>query len=532
MDNKNSYFKPIKRDGNVYLKFFPAQEGGKRLDVRDVQNYLNMQGYPDSDVIALNKGIIAEAPEEVLVGTDLGNPFDESVMLSISMDSMLVWCKFYPGADGARPITDDGIKDALSHEKVFYGVDDEMINQLLVEHEYCTEYLIAKGTPPSVGKDAKIEYYFSTKQSLKPKHNEDGTVNYHELDIISRVEKDQLIARLIPAVPGEAGTDVKGGTLKPRDVQQLKLSFSNNIRISEDGTELYSEVTGHASLVNGKVFVSGVYEVPADVDNSIGDINYPGNVSVKGNVKSGFMIKAEGDIIVDGVVEGAQLYAGGQIIVQRGIHGMGKGLLSARGNIVIKFIEGATVRSGGYIDTESIIQSRVSANTEITVNGGKGFIMGGMVRAGSKITAKSIGSNMGTATMVEVGVEPEKLERFADLQRNAKEISKKIEMIRPILKTYTEKMNAKVQLTPEQIGFVKKQVMALKTLQGQLAPINEEINSLRMEFVSASRAKVMIQNMIYPGVTIKISELSMTTKDTRHYCQFVKDDGEIKAVNL
>ena len=285
-------------------------------------------------------------------------------------------------------------------------------------------------------------------------------------------------------------------------------------------------------MVNGKVFVSGVYEVPADVDNSIGDINYPGNVSVKGNVKSGFMIKAEGDTIVDGVVEGAQLYAGGQIIVQRGIHGMGKGLLNARGNIVIKFIEGATVRSGGYIDTESIIQSRVSANSEITVNGGKGFIMGGMVRAGSKITAKSIGSNMGTATMVEVGVEPEKLERFADLQRNAKEISQKIEKIRPVLVTYTEKMNSRVQLSPEQIEFVKKQVMALKTLQSQLAPINEEINTLRMEFVSANRAKVMIQNMIYPGVTIKISELSMTTKDTRHYCQFVKDNGEIKAVNL
>lgn len=274
---------------------------------------------------------------------------------------MLVRASFYPPAETGRNITLEDIQDELAHEKIVYGIDENMVNALLREREYCTEYLIGKGTPPTIGKDAKIEYYFSTNQSLKPKHNEDGSVNYHELNIISKVEKDQLIARLIPAVPGQPGHDVFGNELKPREVQSLRLSYANNIYVSDDGTELYSGVTGHASLVQGKVFVSGVYEVPADVDNSIGDINYPGNVSVKGNVKSGFVIHADGDIVVEGVVEGAELYAGGQIIVKRGIHGMGKGLLSAKGNVVIKFIEGATVKSGGYIETESIIQSKVSA---------------------------------------------------------------------------------------------------------------------------------------------------------------------------
>ena len=134
-----------------------------------------------------------------------------------------------------------------------------------------------------------------------------------------------MIARLIPAVPGQPGHDVFGNELKPREVQSLRLSYANNIYVSDDGTELYSEVTGHASLVQGKVFVSGVYEVPADVDNSIGDINYPGNVSVKGNVKSGFVIHADGDIVVEGVVEGAELYAGGQIIGEAWHSWNGKG---------------------------------------------------------------------------------------------------------------------------------------------------------------------------------------------------------------
>ena len=107
---------------------------------------------------------------------------------------------------------------------------------------------------------------------------------------------------------------------------------------------------------------------------------------------------------------------------------------------MIKFIEGATVKSGGYVETESIIQSQVSANSEVIVSGGKGLIRGGMVRVSNKVSAKVIGSAMGIATHVEVGIEPRKLERFAQLQQEAKDIGKKIETIRPILMNYSEKM--------------------------------------------------------------------------------------------
>lgn len=532
MENRNGYFKPVVKDENFYLRFFPAQEGGKRLDTRQVISYLNSQGYNECDLRAIDQAATSVVSEELYIGSAMGNLFHEKAEITVSSDNMLIWCRFYPASDIGRSITLEDIQDALTYKKITHGVDEAMVNSLLQNREYCTEYLIGKGTPPTMGKDARIEYFFSVNKSLKPKHNDDGTVNYHELNIISKVEKGQLLARLIPAIPGDPGMDVLGAELKPKEVQNVHLSYANNIRLSEDETEIYSEVTGHVSLVQGKVFVSAVYEVPADVDNSVGDINYPGNVSVKGNVKSGFVIRADGDIIVEGVVEGAQLYAGGQIIVKRGIHGMGRGVLSANGNIVIKFIESATVKSGGYVETESIIHSHVSAKTEINVSGGKGFITGGVVRASNKISARTIGSEMGTATHVEVGVEPEKLEYYTNLQHEAKEIGKKIEMLRPILLNYSEKLKAGMEIPADKLEFMKKQIMALKVLQGKLAPINEEINILRMEFMNAGRAKVEVQNVIHTGVTVKISDLSMTTKSERKFCQFMKKDGEIKTINL
>ena len=56
-------------------------------------------------------------------------------------------------------------------------------------------------------------------------------------------------------------------------MKNRKLEYGLNIVASEDGNDIFSDVTGHVSLQGGKVFVSDVYEVQADVDASSGDIH-------------------------------------------------------------------------------------------------------------------------------------------------------------------------------------------------------------------------------------------------------------------
>ena len=71
--------------------------------------------------------------------------------------------------------------------------------------------------------------------------------------------------------------------------------MDGDLTVSEDGLQLISSVSGHVTLENDKVFVSNVLEI-VDVDNSTGDIDYQGNVNIKGNVLAGFSVKATGDI--------------------------------------------------------------------------------------------------------------------------------------------------------------------------------------------------------------------------------------------
>ena len=181
------------------------------------------------------------------------------------------------------------------------------------------------------------------------------------------------LAILHPEDPGDDGKDVYGNVIKPRNVKRELLRFGRNINLAENRREIYSAVDGHVDLVDNKVFVSNVMVVE-NVDLSTGDIDYEGNVQVNGNVCSNFKIKANGNVEVRGVVEGAEIIAGGNVTIARGVNGMSKGIIKADGNVIAQFIENAQVDAKGYVETGSILHSKVSAGTEIRVGGKKGFI--------------------------------------------------------------------------------------------------------------------------------------------------------------
>lgn len=534
MAQVNGYFQLHVADNRTWMKIIPPMEGGSPVSIKMITGYLDEKSLTDYNMkeIVNVLNLKDQQEQEIMVGSAPYKPLAESIQLSISLDKMLVFMTAFPGMEGGELLTKQEIYDELKRNKVVAGMLDEVIDDFIANRIFCKEIVICKGIPATQGKDAKIEYFFNRNLNTKPKKNEDGTVDYHSLDTISCVSKDQKLAALNKEEPGANGSDVMGNIMKPRDVKALKLEYGNNIRISEDKLEIYSVVTGHASLVGTKVFVSDVYEVPADVDNGTGDIDYNGSVYIKGNVKSGFKVVAHGDIVVEGVVEGAELYADGQIIIKRGIHGMTKGILDAKGNVIAKFIENATVRSGGYIETESIMHSTVGAYSEIMVSGKKGFVMGGIIRAGQKVEVRCLGSDMGTMTTVEVGVEPSKKERYSKLRDELAQRQKEMEQIKPILITFTQKINKGEELAKNKVAYVQQLTQQFRQNQDAANALKEEFTSLHQEISMSTDARVKVQNTVYPGVKITISDVSLTTKKERGFCQFVREGGEIVIKNL
>lgn len=532
MGQSNAYFKLDIQPEGTFLMTFPPGEGGTIIELSEVTSYLNRHNCNNYDLKELNRAILMSKACRIKVGDIYPVKVNEEMDTRVSLDKMLVSCRFFPESEDGSQITAQEIIRNLNIQNIRVGIKQDEILKFLNDRAYCTDFLLASGKAPVNGKDARIEYYFNTNLNMKPKKNDDGTVDYHQLNVISHVDEGDCLARLYQAEEGRPGSDVYGNEVKPRAIKNLKLEFGKNITLSEDKLEIYSDVTGHASLVNDKVFVSDVYEVPADVDNSTGNIDYQGNVTIKGNVKGGFSVVARGDVIVEGVVEDSVIQAGGQIIVKRGIHGMTKGILKASGNVICKFIENATVISGGYIETESILHSKVAANSEVRVNGRKGFITGGVISAGNLVEAQTIGSSLGANTRIEVGVDPEKKSRFTELQQFIQQTNKAIDQLKPILLTYGEKMAKGEALSKEKIKYVEQLAQAMKTKETEVKNVQEEYNQLHALMLHNSNAKVRVSKTIYAGVVVSISEVSLTLQEDRSFCQLVRDQGEIKIITM
>lgn len=528
----NGYFQLIGKEDGTYIRLIPFEKCDE-ININEINEYLTDKRIYDFDIKKLNAMVTkAEEKVELKLNNDRLLPTNEHLRIRLSADKMMAIGRFYPPSNGGKKMSVSEIKSSLSMEKIEYGILEDKI-ELYVKKGgmYCKDIILAKGTPITRGHDAKIEYFFPTDLNSKPRMNPDGTVDFHHLDNIAKVEKGALLARLIPEDLGKAGMNVLGEVIRQPSYQKQKLKYGKNITISEDKTELYSDFAGHVSLVEGKVFVANQYEVE-DVDNSTGNIEYDGNVIVKGNVRSGFEIKAEGEIRVQGVVEGAVLIAGGDIILERGIQGMNKGVLQAGGNVITKFIESASVKAGGYVHTEAILHSRVIGKNEVIVQGKKGFITGGEVMSMNKVTAKTIGSPMGTDTVIEVGIDPETKSRSEELSKRIKELRIEVNKISPIITDVAKKKAMGVKFNAEQTLYIKTLSENYRAYSEEMNEANEEMEELKKSILECANARVKVTDKIYSDVKLVISDGIMFVRKEYQRCQFVCEAEEIKILQL
>ncbi len=533
MSGRNGFFQIVIKQDGIYLRIHDAEQGGESVSYEEISEYLNSQKIYYYDNVAIGRALMTEGErQDIKISDDPVPAIDESVKVWIDENRMYAMARFYPPSDRGHLMTKDEIVSVLARTGVKYGLNENAILKYLEDRRYCTDYILAEATQPVQGHDAVITYHFNTDLTLKPKRNEDGSVDFHQLDMISHCRKGQLLATLEPMDPGKPGIDVCGVVLRPNKVNNRVLRHGKKLYLSEDGLKMYSQVDGHVSLVDGRVFVSDTYDVPADVDASTGDIDYEGNVIIKGNVITGFSVRAKGNVEVNGVVEGAYIEAGGQIILKRGMQGMNKGTLRANGNIISKFIENAEVIAGGYVSTESILHSRVSAKGDVIVGGKRGFVTGGEIRSGTMISVKTAGSQMGTVTLLEVGIEPRILEEFRELEKKIASMLADKEKLAQALIAFRKKLDGGAQINEEKMDYLKQVTQNNIILETQIKEARRRYEELKIDVDNNTSGSIKVSDIIYPGTKVVISNVIYFVREETHHSKFVRDRADIRVIPL
>lgn len=425
----------------------------------------------------------------------------KDIQVDISNNQMLATVCLRKLTDEAV-YTYDEIMDKLADAGVKMGIDEEKILQMIDHKIYEEKVVVAVGKPQEAGMDGYYEFFFDTdyRTNSKPSLRADGSVDYFNTKLFEKVEEGAKLAEYHPPTKGIFGYNICGKLLTPKPGKPKPRLRGKGFTVSEDGNSYYAAFTGKIDYMNYDMNVSHIYDVSGNVDLSVGNIEFDGDVNIAGSVISGVEIRAMGNIYIGGHVESANIYSGKDIILNDGVNCKGKGHIEAKGNIEGKYFENATVCAGGDIKCGYLLNSVVTARGKVIVEGRHGSIFGGDVTGIMGIETVNCGHESATKTILRVGATKELRKEYADSIMTLKEIVEQIDMYASALKKY----DAVKKIKPEKFN----QETYTKILQSKIIKMAEEnkwddaCRKLFELIKDSARADVRIDKDIYPGCRI------------------------------
>ncbi len=445
--------------------------------------------------------------------------------LRVEKDAMTAWLYLMPPEEG-QYYTKRDLETFLEHRGVIKGFHSSNLSAMIKKKVYNREIIVAQGQQSVDGKDGYFEYLFSPDEYGAPKIREDGSVDYTNMSALQNVRQGDKVAIYHYAVQGIDGYTVYGGELKSKPAKDLPPIRGRGI--TRENNEYFALSDGKIEAKQGKIDIQKVHQIVGDVTMIIGKIEFFGDVIINGNVESGVTIRAGRNIEVHGTTGCASLFAGGDVILSRGIQGGGK--ISARGSVFADFIENTTVEAGGTVQSNTILNAQIYAKDKVITTGKRGCIIGGYTHGLKGIEAMAVGSDVEVRTILHCGYEPEAYERLVEMRRQeteAKEaLANLVEAMTDALREKRLRGSSTSAATEAKLSAWNKQK---DLLFSQLDAISQEREQLE-ELVESSRgASIKVDGYVYRNVIIGINaEQMVVEKDTR-FMRYSADKGIIEA---
>lgn len=417
---------------------------------------------------------------------------DAQPVVHVSGDGLDAWVLILPPVGNGQDVTRAMLDEAFKERGVCFGLKRRVLESLPREQErYFRLYHAARGTPAAHGADGQVTELFQRHLEKSFAVDEHNRVDYTTLNNVQNVEEGGVICRITLPQKGVPGKSVQGQEIPAKDGKPASVPKGRNTELTEDGTALIATIAGHVDFTGRAFQVKPMMEIKGNVDFSVGNINYLGDVIIHGDICSGFTVRAVGSITVDGVVEACTVEAGGDLILARGVQGDSKAIIRAQRNLYAKFLENCCVYVKETLQTDCIINCDVYCDGKVDVRTGHMKIIGGTIRAAQQVSAGTIGSRNEGRTDVFLGGFP--CEDY-DYDVLTKEVN------------HLETELAQTERQPE--NPVKKNKM--NKLKMQLLVSRKKLEQLRKEQTEQSTEELesfrMVCDTVYPGTILTIGK--------------------------
>lgn len=430
---------------------------------------------------------------------------------------------------GGKTVSESDVRQELTKQKICYGIDDNAIKQIIENGPYDTPRRIAFWTPPEDGVNGTIKYLFEKNVEIKPKEDENGFVDYRDLGIIRNITQGTIIAEITLPTTGEPGTNIRNEKVMQKIGVAANTAHGEGIGLSGTGEQLIALTDGNLKYSNNKFSIETVFNMKGDVDVSTGNIDFIGDIIIKGEVKEGFKVISKKSITIFENATNAIIEAGGNVVIKKGCIGT---KISAKGNVTLSFVENSKIKCDGSLKGDAFITCDVECGGELTATGSKGFLMGGKYTSLKSLYANSIGTKSYGSTIVTVGDNAVMLEERADCEKKLKDLEQQIINCTQIVDFLTVKKKEIGSIPPERESLLNKSVKQKIMLHIDIGKIEARIKEIDKYIENRQNLSVTCKKHLYPGTKITINDFVMQVNDLYQYCKISLDQDGIKVETL
>ena len=437
------------------------------------------------------------------------------IEIIVSPDSMRAMARVNPDGDAADR-SEAQLLSVLAAQSIDITEDVRdrvrlLSERLAAKDDPREDVLLACGTPPTAGLDGHVEWNPDCDPTQRhfepPEETLNGVVDHYARSTIVSISEGDLVCTVVPPVEGTPGRDVFGRDVPPKGVHRVATVFDTGV-IEKEGGRMVAAISGRVNCAGNRVWISPLLTIHRHIDFQVGNIDFDGDVLIRGNILDLFTVKCTKSLVVKGIVEGARIECGGDLAITGGIAGKEKAVIVAGGKVAARFIDNATVTAGGDVVVEKeMVNSTIVTRQSVTT---RGAITACKIEAAGGVEAGMVGSKSGVRTELAVGSSRETFRRLGRADRDIVALEEKIEQHR----TYLEPLLKRHGTLPLiQKNTVTRLLKEVKIEMDEVDRLRAEREELQATVRSHRSACIDVRRIIHDGTTVQIGQAVATLRD-------------------
>jgi uncharacterized protein (DUF342 family) len=427
---------------------------------------------------------------------------DTGIEIRISEDCMSAFMQV--PSDCVEELTVKSLTNLLENNEIAYGMIESNLHKIIEDEVRDSEMKVATGFPVKEGKSGWFELFFRNDLPESPKLLENDRVDYTNVTVAEMVDPGIKLAQYHKSEDGHNGITVLGFEIEAGVGHELPPLTGEGIARDEEEEVYYATTQGYVYYdeEESTLNVRKIYIINEDANCYNGNIEFDGTIYVKGSINDLTVLSASGDVVVEGFVGNATIYAGGNAILKGGMNAGGHGTLTAGGKVMGKFFEAVTIRAKGSIEGNYFLNCDMETDDRVIARGSKSRIMGGSICAAVGVDSPIIGNCGRKKTTIAVGNYHWIDDRIKQQQALLKELEGELIQL--------EEGRAKLRqmLGDDVMGgnsIYEKTCIAIHTQETQYARVEKEIERLKEVRKSAAAAFVNVSLELQEGVNITVN---------------------------